>query len=56
MSDQENQVQFPSGESAKMMESRDAAVGAELIYVHNSLVAVINDLIATHNGKIGRVV
>ena len=52
MSDQEQEVQFPSAESAKMMESKEAAVGAELIYVHNSIVAILNDLIAKHNEKI----
>jgi hypothetical protein len=52
MSDQDQDIQFPSAESAKMMESKEAAIGAELIYLHNSVVAILNDLIAKHNERV----
>jgi hypothetical protein len=43
---------FPSAESASGIEDRDDAIGAELMYVHNTFVAVLNDLIGKHNAKV----
>ena len=42
-------IQYPSAESAKALPSKEAAVGAELMYVHNVIVATVNELVAKHN-------
>lgn len=42
-------IQYPGAESAKVMPSKEAAVGAELMYVHNVIVATVNELVERHN-------
>jgi len=51
MSDTEatQNIQYPSAETAKAMPSKEAAVGAELMYVHNVIVATVNELVDKHN-------
>ena len=45
-------ISFPGPDSASLMEQKEAAIGAELLYVHNSLVAVTNSLIEQNNANL----
>jgi len=49
MSDTAPNIQYPTAESAKAMPTKEAAVGAELMFVHNVIVATVNELVAKHN-------
>jgi len=45
-------VMYPSAESARSMPSKEAAVGVELMFIHNTLVAIVNDVIEKNNARI----
>lgn len=45
-------ITYPNSETAKAMPSKEAAVGAELMFIHNVLVANINNLTDEHNAVV----